>query len=121
MYVCVSVCNRSGSLWGGTTVAMHDLRTYTLFYVRVITSGHTRGTAAEVDAVREQSGIDHARLVLTRDTTAQGSLVPRTYQPQHGSLSVSHGEARGSGDFAMFLCLNGICNYGILYVNKQAS
>ena len=122
VYVCVSVRNGSGSSGGGTTVVMHDLRTsYTLFCVCVITSGYTRGPAAEADTIREQSGVDHTRLVLTRDTTIQGSLVPRTYQPQCGSLSVSHGEARGSGNFVMFSCLNGMCNYDTLHANKQAS
>ena len=74
---------------GWTTVVTRDLRTYyTLYCVCVITSGRTRGTAAEADTIRAQFGVimynthehlyvlymhvcDHTRLVLARDTAAQ--------------------------------------------------
>ena len=55
---------------------------YTLYCVCVITSRHTRAAAAEENAVGEQQLMwtqfgtvqsDHARLVLARDTTAQGA------------------------------------------------
>ena len=55
---------------------------YTLYCVYMITSRRTRAAAAETDGVGEQqlkwmqSGAvwsDHARLVLARDTTAQGA------------------------------------------------
>ena len=41
MCVCLSVCNGSGKF--RTRLVTHDLHTYTLYYVCVITSGRTRG------------------------------------------------------------------------------
>ena len=54
--VCVSVCvcNRSGKFRGQDYGSDHDLRTYTLYCVGMITRGRTRGAAAEEDAVGEQ-------------------------------------------------------------------
>ena len=99
--VCVWV-TEVGSSGGGSTVVMHDLCTYhTLYCMWVITSERTWGATAEADTIGEkqaevdaigeqllkqmQSGssswsghnggavrCDHARLVLARDTTAQG-------------------------------------------------
>ena len=90
------MCNGSESLGGGTTVMTCNLCTcYTLHCVCVVTSGHTQGTAAEVDTIGEQQAeadangeqqlkwmqlgssswngcnqgavrFDHARLVLAR-------------------------------------------------------
>ena len=46
--VCVSVCvTEVGSSGSVTRLVMHDIHTYTLYYVCVITSGRTRGAAAE--------------------------------------------------------------------------
>ena len=51
--VCVYVCAEVGCSGGGTIVVNRDLRSYyTLYCVCVITSGRTRGAAAEEDAVR---------------------------------------------------------------------
>ena len=54
--VCLSVCacvKEVGNSGGGIIVVTHDLCTYyTLYWVCVITSGRTRGVAAEQDAVR---------------------------------------------------------------------
>jgi len=85
MCVCLSVCacvKEVGSSGGGIIVVTHDLCTdYTLYWVCVITSGRTRGAAAEEDTVdsakpkEEQQAEadtvqpDHVRLVLTRDTS----------------------------------------------------
>ena len=53
--MCACVCILEvRSLGGGTTAVMCNLRTYTLYSVCMITSRHTRGAAAEEDAVREQ-------------------------------------------------------------------
>ena len=52
----MSVRAEVGSSGGGTTVVTCDLRTYmyTLYCVCVITSGHTRGAAAEENAIGKQ-------------------------------------------------------------------
>jgi len=44
-----------GYSWGMTRLVMHNLHTYyALYWVHVITSGHSQGAAAEVDITREQ-------------------------------------------------------------------
>ena len=69
MRVCQAVCNGSGKFGGRDYSSERDLCTYyTLYCMCVLTSGHTRGAAADVDAVWS----DHVRLsMLARVTTTQ--------------------------------------------------
>ena len=51
--MCVCVCvTEVGISGGGTIVVTHNLRTYTLHCVCMITNGRTQGAAAKEDAVR---------------------------------------------------------------------
>ena len=53
--VCAWLClTEVGGSGGGTTVVMRDLHSYTLYCMCVLTSGHTRGAAAEDDILEEQ-------------------------------------------------------------------
>ena len=53
--MCLAVCNGSGKFGGRDYSGERDICThYTLYCMCVLTSGRTRGAAAEEDAVEEQ-------------------------------------------------------------------